>query len=169
MARSYKRDQMGRFAAGGGGGGGKKASGSAKSPKPADKKAAKTTSSRATSKKKTTTTASKPPSARSAGGRQAQTYRQERARASIDERRGISPFKRSVARSERMQKRGVAKKRQRAGLEAVPTAKGLAVKTRGPLAGLRRRAFKAVAKLQRSRRGADVTRTAGSKLPRWAA
>lgn len=169
MARSYKRDQLGRFAGGGGGGGGKKASGSAKSPKPADKKPAKTTSSPATSKKKTTTTASKPPSARSAGGRQAQTYRQERARASIDERRGISPFKRSVARSERMQKRGVAKKRQRAGLEAVPTAKGLAVKTRGPLAGLRRRAFKAVAKLQRSRRGADVTRTAGSKLPRWAA
>jgi hypothetical protein len=74
-----------------------------------------------------------------------------------------------VARSERMQKRGVAKKRQRAGLEAVPTAKGLAVKTRGPLAGLRRRVFKAAAKLQRSRRGADVTRTAGSKLPRWAA
>ena len=168
---AQRRDARGRFASAGGGGGGGKKGG--KSPKPAAKKPAakspaKTTSSSATSKKKTTT-ASKPPSARSAGGRQAQTYRKERARASIDERRGISPFKRSVARSERMQKRGVAKKRQRAGLEAVPTAKGLAVKTRGPLAGLRRRAFKAVAKLQRSRRGADVTRTAGSKLPRWAA
>ena len=161
---AQRRDARGRFAGGGGGGsggsGGKKGGG--KSPKPA----AKATSSSATSKRKTA--ASKPPSAKQAGGRQAQTYRKERAKASIDERRGISPFKRSVASSNRMQKRGIAKKRQRAGLEAVPTAKGLAVKTRGPLAGLRRRAFKAVAKLQRSRRAADVTRTAGKKLPRWA-
>ena len=141
MARTYRRDANGRFAGGGGGGGGKKGS---------VKKTAKT------------------PSAKQAGGRQAQTYRKERAKANIDERRGISPFKRSVASSERMQKRGVAKKRQRAGLEAVPTAKGLAVKTRGPLAGIRRAAFKAVAKIKRSRRRADVTRTAGSKLPRWA-
>ena len=139
---AQRRDARGRFASGGGGGGGGKKAG-AKKP-------------------------AKPPSAKQAGGRQAQTYRKERAKANIDERRGISPFKRSVASSERMQKRGVAKKRQRAGLEAVPTAKGLAVKTRGPLAGLRRSAFKAVAKFKRSRRGADVTRTAGSKLPRWA-
>ena len=105
--------------------------------------------------------------ARAAGGRQAQTYRKERALAARDETRGISPFARSVASSERMQKRGVAKKRQKAGQEAVPTAKGLAVKTKGPLAGVRKAAFKAVAKMQRSRRAADVT-APGQKLPRWA-
>jgi hypothetical protein len=49
----------------------------------------------------------------------------------------------------------------------VPTAKGLAVKAKGPLAGVRKAAFKAVAKFQRSRRGNDVT-APGQKLPRWA-
>ena len=138
MPRTYKRDSKGRFSSGGGGGGGKK------------------------------TAASKPPAtARAAGGRQAQAYRKERGLAARDERRGISPFARSVASSERMQKRGIAKKRQKAGQEAVPTAKGLAVKTKGPLAGVRKAAFKAVAKLQRSRRAADVT-APGQKLPRWA-
>ena len=145
MARTYKRDSRGRFAGGGGGGG----SGGGR-------------------KGKSTAAPAKPKRAGSAaGGRQAQVYRKERGLADRDARRGISPFARSVASSERMQKRGVAKKRQRAGQEAVPTAKGLAVKTKGPLAGVRRAAFKAVAKFKRSRRQEDVT-APGQKLPRWA-
>lgn len=116
----------------------------------------------------TTVTAPSRPTARAAGGRQAQIYRAERAKASIDERRGTSMTARAVASSDRRQKRGIAKKRQRAGLDAVPTAKGLAVRARGPLAGLRTRIFKAAARVARSRRANDVTRTAGNKVPRWA-
>lgn len=122
--------------------------------------------------KGTSTAPSKPTSRRagsgSAGGRQAQTYRKERALASIDMRRGTSMTARAVASSDRRQKRGIAKKRQKAGLEAVPTAKGLAVKARGPFAGARKAVFKAAARFARSRRANDVTRTAGSKVPRWA-
>jgi len=140
MARSYKRDKNGRFSGGGGGGGGggSKSSGGKSVP------------------------------ARASGGRQAQTYRVERSKAAIDEARGTKASARAVASSERMQKRGIAKKREKAGLEAVPTAKGLAVKTSGPLAGVRKAVFKAAAKVARSRRANDPTRTAGSKVPRWA-
>ena len=103
-----------------------------------------------------------------AGSRQREVYRKERTNAAIDEKRGINMNARAVASSERMQKRGIAKQRQWAGLDAVPTAKGLAVKTKGPLAGVRKALFKAAAKFARSRRKADVTGLAGSKLPRWA-
>jgi hypothetical protein len=144
---AQRRDSRGRFAGGSAGG------------------------STAKSKSKTSassTSAAKPKRQGSAaGGRQAQVYRKERALAGRDERRGINPNARAVASSDRRLKRGIAKKRQKAGQEAVPTAKGLSVKVKGPLAGVRKAVFKTIAKFKRNRRQEDVT-APGQKLPRWA-
>jgi hypothetical protein len=104
--------------------------------------------------------------AASKAGQSSASARKEKAQYNRDESRGISIGKRDYAAVDRRHKRAVAAKNTKAGKPAVSTAKGLAVKPKGPLAGVRRAAFKAVAKVQRAVRGKD---SRGKKLPRWAA
>ena len=111
--------------------------------------------------------AKKPQTAAQVRGRRiAEETRKSNIQFDKDMARGINPNKRSASTADRRTKRAMAVRNTKAGKPSVSTAKGLAVKPKGPLAGVRRAAFKAVAKVQRAVRGKDAR---GKKLPRWAA